>query len=106
MKTENFENEDAELSTLLSASRPTPCLPPRFQQDVWRRIEAVRTSQATSGNWLESFLQRLVTPRFALASALALVVLSGLAGALYGSVAAKDGARERYLASVAPSTVR
>src|SRR6266567_2177028 len=108
MKSDNLDDNDPGLSALLRESRPAPPLPPRFQQEVWQRIERVQAAEATASpqNWFDSVLRRLLMPRFALAGAIALMVLSGFAGVLHGSVAAKDAARERYLASVAPSTIR
>ena len=39
MNKENSNPDDARLGALLRRSRPSPSLPPRFQESVWRRIE-------------------------------------------------------------------
>jgi hypothetical protein len=108
MKTENPEPNEGRLSDLLRESRPAPPLPPRFQEAVWRRIEkAEAPSNAPSPPvWLDWLVERLLRPRFALASITALLLVSGLAGALRGTEMAKQAAQVRYLSTVAPHTVR
>jgi hypothetical protein len=108
MKTGNIEPTDARLRELLRASHRAPPLPPRFQEAVWRRIE---TSEAAGRNasalgWLDLLVERLLRPRIALAGLAALVLLSGVAGALNGVASARQTAQARYLAAVAPNTLR
>ncbi len=90
-------------------SRPAPPLPPRFQESVWRRIERGEAPAPVSLSlraWLEGCIERLLLPRFALAS-LALLLLAGaLTGVLASAGMAKQQAQERYLAAVAPNPVR
>lgn len=98
---------DQRLSQALRAARPSPALPPRFQQEVWRRIEASEAPrQVATTFWLDELLGWLLRPRILLAGAAALVVVSGAAGVLDGSVATRQAAKAHYLAAVAPNTLR
>ena len=109
MKDENDTltgSENGPLRGLLQAARPAPALPPRFRQEVWRRIERAEVArEAPSGSWLEALVGRLVRPRLLLASLAVLVVVSGTAGAVDRSRAARASARAQYLSAVAPHTV-
>lgn len=101
------EDDDQRLRKLLVAARPAVGLPPRFKQEVWRRIERTEASgQGTAGSWLEALLGRLLRPRILLAGAAALVIVSAAAGAVENSVATRAAARAQYIASVAPNTLR
>jgi hypothetical protein len=102
MKKENLNPADEKLGALLRQSRATPPLPPRFQQNVWRRIEDVE-APATQTSWLDTLAARLLRPRFALAVALVLLVAGGVAGVQEGRQAARHDAQMNYLASVAPN---
>jgi predicted PurR-regulated permease PerM len=55
--------------------------------------------------WLERWVERLLLPRFALASLTFLLVAGGLTGVVSGAGAAKQQAQERYLSAVAPNTL-
>ena len=108
MKNQALPPDDERLRTLLREGRPTPPLPPRFQESVWRRIESAETLATRTPSpfaWLEQWVERLLLPRFALASLTALLVAGGLTGALTSAGAAKQQAQERYLSSVAPNTL-
>jgi len=98
---------DAKLGALLREGRGAPPLPPRFQQNVWHRVESAEAAvPADAAGWFEAAVALLFRPRLALA-ALAVVVLAGvLAGALDGRRLAHDESRSRYLAAVAPSTIQ
>ena len=100
-------SNDAQLSALLRESRTAPALPPRFQENVWRRIEAGDPSARAvpGGSWLETLTALLLRPRFALAAAVALVFAGALLGVREGGQTARHEAQARYLASVAPSSV-
>jgi hypothetical protein len=96
------------LRTLLRESRPAPPLPPRFQGSVWRRIEspeAAATRTPSPFALLEQWVERLLLPRFALASLALLLVAGGLTGFITSADAAKQQAQERYLSAVAPNTL-
>ena len=76
MKT-NKPNDDAPLDALLHEWKVKPSLPPRFNEQVWRRIERAETAPAPSvslatvfANWIGTML-----PRPALATAYVAVLL-------------------------------
>lgn len=97
--------DDTKLSGLLRANRPTPSLPPRFQENVWRRIETAEAT-AKSESWLEALAALILRPKFAF-TAVAVVLVAGIVfGTLDGSHAARQDAQTRYLASVAPNPLR
>lgn len=108
MKDQTQLPEDAKLSTLLHESRPAPALPPRFQESVWRLIAVADTAATPSSvllAWLERWVERLLTPRRALASLTLLLLVGGLTGVVTSAGTAKQEAQERYLAAVAPYTL-
>jgi len=105
MKKEDINPADEKLGTLLRESRTFPALPPRFQQNVWRRIEDAE-APAKSESWLDALSALILRPRFALAAAAALVLAGSLFGALEGRQAVRHDAQMNYLASVAPHALR
>ncbi|MGA3142045.1 MAG: hypothetical protein ABSF10_03250 [Verrucomicrobiota bacterium] len=102
------EASDTKLGALLRESRISPALPPRFQEGVWRRIEeAAAPVKATGGiAWLDALAALVLRPRFALATATVLIVAGALLGVREGSQMAKQDAQARYLAVVAPNSLR
>jgi len=77
MKTDNSNENDAPLRALLREWQPEASLPPRFQEQVWRRIERAETAPAPPvslatvfANWIATML-----PRPALATAYMAVLL-------------------------------
>lgn len=100
MKTTDQEPADGKLNSLLRESRPAPGLPPRFQENVWRRIEQ-KHAEATAPSWVESLAALVLKPRFALASVCGLVVAGALLGSLNGTAHARHDAQERYVSAVA-----
>jgi len=106
MKPEN-PNSDAALGALLRKARSTPSLPPRFQEGVWRRIEESEITAASPAvGWLEALTAWAVRPRFALAVAVMLICAGSLTGIRVGNQARQQDAQSRYLASVAPNSLR
>lgn len=108
MKKENFNPADEKLGSLLRESRTFPALPPRFQQNVWRRIEDAEASVQSSeaGTWLEALVALILRPRFAYAT-VAVLMLAGISlGAYSGAQTARHNAEVRYVASVAPDSLR
>ncbi|MEW6302875.1 MAG: hypothetical protein AB1705_05355 [Verrucomicrobiota bacterium] len=65
------------LSKTLREWKIEASLPPGFQAQVWRRIEAAETTRAdvSFGAWLVSLMQGLVRPKFALAYVTALLMV-------------------------------
>ena len=97
--------DDAKLSALLREFRSSPALPPRFQENVWRRIEDAE-APATSVSWLDALAALVLRPRFAYATAAMLLAAGLFAGTFEGKQAARHDAQINYLAAVAPRSVR
>ena len=109
MKTNNSNENDASLRALLRKWKPEASLPPRFQEQVWRRIERAETAPMSSvslaavfANWLTNLL-----PKPALATAYVTVLF--VVGASVGwSQARQETARvtgelsTRYAQTVDP----
>jgi hypothetical protein len=100
------ETGDERLHHLLHSARVAPPLPPRFQEGVWRRIAnaaAPATQTPPAFDWLERWVERLLSPRFALASLAVLLAAGGLSGVITSAGAVRKQAQERYLSAVAPN---
>ena len=97
--------DDTKLSALLRESRISPALPPRFQENVWQRIEG-NAVPAKADSWLDALAALVLRPRFAYATVTALVLAGALLGAFQGAHLAKQEAQARYVAMVAPNALR
>jgi len=77
MKTNNPQGDDAPLDALLQEWKPKPSLPPRFQEQVWRRIERAETAPVPTVTLAQLFAAWLANklPRPALATAYVAVLL-------------------------------
>ena len=108
MKQENIHPDpnDARLGTLLRASRMGPTLTPRFQEGVWRRIEEADAPAPGDIAWLDALAALVLRPRFALATATVLIAAGALLGVREGSQLVKQDAQARYVATVAPHSLR
>jgi hypothetical protein len=107
MEKENPNPNDEKLGALLRKARPTlPSLPPRFQEGVWRRIEESEIPATARVSWLEAVMSWALRPKFALTVAVVLVAAGSLVGAREGNRAAHQDAQTRYIASVAPNSLR
>lgn len=108
MKKQQLNPDEARLGALLRETRATPPLPPRFQENVWRRIDdaARRDIPAGAGNWLNALAGWIVLPRRALAVAAVLVLIGVGLGWSQGEHLAQQEAQARYLAAVAPNSLR
>jgi hypothetical protein len=95
----------AKLSALLRQGRVSPALPPRFQENVWQRIEA-NAVPAKADSWLDALAVLMLRPRFAYATVVALVLAGSLLGVHQGARVAKQDAQARYVAMVAPNALR
>jgi hypothetical protein len=104
MNDENIHS-DAKLGALLRASRGAPALPPHFEENVWRRIEDTEAPEK-SVSWLDAVAALVMRPRFAYATVTALVLAGVLLGAHEGTQIAKQDAEARYVALVAPNSLR
>ena len=100
--------ENVKLRTLLRESRPAPDLPPGFENAVWRRIERAETRAANppAADWLDRLAAWFLRPGRALAAAAAMLLLGISLGIAQGASRANDLARERYLDSVSPPSLR
>ncbi len=105
MKENHIHPYDAPISALLRQARVSPGLPPRFQQNVWRRIEDAE-APAKSESWLDALVALILRPRFAMAAAAVLLLAGVSAGTLDGRQVARHDAQMNYLASVAPQAGR
>ena len=96
---------DAKLSALLRESRLSPSLPPRFQENVWRRIENAEAPVKTE-SWLDALAALILRPKFAFTTAAVLLFAGVLLGTHDGTQSARHDAQARYLAAVAPNSLR
>jgi hypothetical protein len=96
---------DTKLREVLRAARPSPSLPPHFQENVWRRIEEAE-APPKSGSWLDAFAALVLRPRFAYATVATLVLAGVLLGTYQGAQTVKQTEQARYLAAVAPNSLR
>jgi hypothetical protein len=102
---ENMNPSDTKFCEVLRAARPSPSLPPRFQVNVWRRIEEAE-APAKSASWLDAFAALVLRPRFAYATVAALVLMGVLLGSYQGAQTVKQTEQARYVAMVAPNPLR
>ena len=84
MKTNNSNESDVPLRPLLKEWKPKASLPPRFQEEVWRRIERAEAAPVPSvslatvfANWLTNLLPR---PALATAYVAGLLVIGASVG--------------------------
>jgi hypothetical protein len=100
MNEDQLKPGDAKLAVLLRSGRPSAGLPPGFQEAVWRRIEK---GEQRSAGWVERLAQLFLTPRLAMATAAAVILVAAGAGAVRGISAGERQAMHKYVASVDPS---
>jgi len=105
MKEPAPQPDDPKLGALLRQARVAPGLPPRFQENVWRRIEDAE-APAGQGSWLDMLASLILRPRFALMAATVLLLAGILAGTWEGRQMARHDAQMNYLSSVMPPTLR
>ncbi len=106
MKPESISPEDSQLRNTLREWQVASPLPPRFEEDVWRRIE--RTAPVPVDAWaaIRMWVTRaLARPSFAVSYA-TILVLAGLLGGLWQGRAAASHEdqllRTRYVQMVDP----
>lgn len=77
MKTRNPHGDDAQLHALLQEWKPDLSLPPRFQEQVWRRIGRAETEPTQTFTLAQLFATWVATklPRPALATTYVAVLL-------------------------------
>jgi hypothetical protein len=97
--------DDPKLSSLLRQSRVSPPLPPRFQENVWRRIEGAQ-APAKSDSWLDLLATLVLRPRFAYATVAVLLLVGVIVGTHEGTQTVRRDAQARYIELVAPNSLR
>ena len=102
---ENMNLSDTKFCEVLRAVRLSPPLPPRFRENVWRRIEEAE-APVKSGSWLDALAALVLRPRFAYATVASLVLMGFLLGTYQGTQTVKQTEQARYLAAVAPNSLR
>jgi hypothetical protein len=98
MNTNTSNPSDESLAKLLREGRPEPAPQPRFQENVWRRIQK---NDAPAVGWIDALAALVMKPRFAIASACALLLVGALLGTRDGTAHVRQAAQDRYVASVA-----
>jgi hypothetical protein len=108
MKTPNENPDDANLLRTLRSARPEPALPPRFQEGVWRRIAEAESpvQDALPTSRLDAMVALVLRPRFALAIAAVLIFAGAILGVREANQTARHDAQARYVAAVAPNSLR
>ena len=108
MNKQDFNPDKARLGALLREARATPSLPPRFQENVWRRIESAEAAKipVNENNWLDALVSWVFRPRLAFAVVAVLMLMGVGLGWNRGEQLARQDARARYLAAVAPNSLR
>ena len=102
------EPSDEPWRALLRGARPSPTLPLRFQEAVWRRIEGIQATHepASLPEWLDRAAAWLLRPRLALAGVTAMLLVGAVLGVRQGDRLAHDLAKQQYLAAVSPLPTR
>jgi hypothetical protein len=99
--------EETKFQELLRSARPTAEFPPRFQENVWRRIEHAETSRARiSTGWLDALAAWVLRPQLAFAVAAVIIFTGAGLGWSRGERLAQNEAQARYVSAVAPSLLR
>ena len=108
MNTTREMPDDAKLGALLRECRPAPDLPAGFQNVVWHRIERAEAPAVSrsAADWLDHLAAWFLRPGRAFATATVMLVLGISLGIAEGAGHAKDLAKERYVNSVSPPSLR
>jgi hypothetical protein len=109
MKTNGSNEDDAPLRAVLREWKESTPLPPRFQEQVWRRIErseapAVATLSVSSVlmNWIATMLPRPALAAAYMAVLLAIGATAGWTQARQETARVSDELGARYVRSVDP----
>lgn len=106
MNEPNLHPDEARLRALLRETRTSPALPPRFEENVWRKIESASARERSATvPWLDAVVGWLLRPRLAFAVAAVLLVAGAGLGWNQGQETARDAAQARYVATVAPDVL-
>lgn len=96
---------EEKFQSLLREGRFAPPLPLGFQKNVWHRVEKAQAVQQST-SWLDGLAALIMRPKLAFATAVGLLLAGFFLGALEGSQTARHDAQSRYVASVAPGSLR
>lgn len=109
MKTNPPDGDEAPLKALLQEWQPKHSLPPRFQEQVWRRIERAESAPVTAltlsqlfTNWLANKLPRPALAAGYMASLLIFGASSGWNQARHDTVRITGELGARYAQAVDP----
>jgi hypothetical protein len=107
MNTDQPNDRDEALGRLLKEWRTETSLPPRFQEQVWRRIERAETPTPQSLRLLIAHFIGAVLPRPALAASYVAVLLvvgvtAGWAQAHQATTHVRDELSQRYVRVLDP----
>ena len=102
MQNASLNPNDDQLRRALREADIAPALPPRFQDEVWRRIEKQTGAVAAKMDWLDRLASYVIRPQFVTAG-LSLVLMAGIfLGVTQVEKSASEDSRARYLAKVDP----
>ena len=107
MKTTDPGDHDEALRKVLKEWRSEAPLPPRFQEQVWQRIESAQTRTASSvwavlAHWIGAVLPRPALAASYLAILLTIGVTAGWAQARQETARVKDELGQRYVRVLDP----
>ena len=107
MKTIEPNGQNEPLSKALKEWRTNIPVPPRFQEEVWRRIELAQAPTATSvgarvAHWIGTMLPRPALAASYVAVLVAIGVTVGWAQAHQNSARIKDELGQRYVRVLDP----
>jgi hypothetical protein len=106
MTRQNGPGADEDLHGLLQSWRVDASLPPRFKEEVWRRIGRAEEKQRSVwrglAEWLEVFSRRPAWAGVYVATLLALGVWAGLASADHYGEQVERSWQAAYVQSVSP----
>jgi hypothetical protein len=83
MKPKNSSPDDRQFDQLLHEWKVGSTLPPRFDEQVWRRIAAEETPASNPANLLGNWITRLVTRTSFAFSYATILLLAGLLAGLW-----------------------
>ncbi|MFO1452699.1 MAG: hypothetical protein U1F61_31320 [Opitutaceae bacterium] len=97
-------SDDSKLRALLREAHPSPELPPRFQEGVWRRLERAgrRHQETVSLGLIERVVRGLFRPAFATVGLVAVIFAGVWMGVREGETRLRRVERAHYVAAVSP----
>lgn len=107
MKTSEPDNQDDALRKVLREWRPAISLPPRFQEQVWQRIERAQSPAPPSlrlviAHWIGAVLPRRALAASYVAALLVVGVTAGWVQAHQATAHVRDELGQRYVRVLDP----